>query len=245
MATCLCDAFFDEAAKASVEVLEGLGIEVVIPEAQTCCGQPAFNGGDWEASRAVVRHTLEVFSGEDPIIVPSGSCAAMVFHGAPLAFEKEKDRALVDQVGGRTWEVFDFIFRGLGISTWTGSWPGKVAVHSSCHTRGTGTPEAIRSLLGSIEGLDLVDFAEPEQCCGFGGTFSVSFPNISRNMGNLKIDNILATQPDLLVSGDMSCLMHLRGLAEKSDRALPARHAIELLRDTMDASILSHGLANH
>jgi len=237
MATCLCDAFFDEAAKASVEVLEGLGIEVLIPEAQTCCGQPAFNGGDWKASRSVVRHTLEVFAGEDPIIVPSGSCAAMMFHGAPLAFEQEKDRSVVAQVGGRTWEIFDFLFRGLGVSSWPGSWSGRVAVHSSCHTRGTGTPEAIRSLLGSIEGLELVDFAEPEQCCGFGGTFSVAFPNISRNMGELKIGNVLETHPDLLVSGDMSCLMHLRGLAEKSGRSLPARHAIELLRDTMNASV--------
>lgn len=237
MATCLCDAFFDEAAKASVEVLEGLGIEVLIPEAQTCCGQPAFNGGDWKASRSVVRHTLEVFAGEDPIIVPSGSCAAMMFHGAPLAFEQEKDRSVVAQVGGRTWEIFDFLFRGLGVSSWPGSWSGRVAVHSSCHTRGTGTPEAIRSLLGSIEGLELVDFAEPEQCCGFGGTFSVAFPNISRNMGELKIGNVLETHPDLLVSGDMSCLMHLRGLAEKSGRSLPARHAIELLQDTMNASV--------
>ncbi len=245
MATCLCDAFFDEAAKASVEVLEGLGIEVVIPEAQTCCGQPAFNGGDWKSSRSVVRHTLEVFAGEDPIIVPSGSCAAMMFHGAPLAFADERDLALVEQVGGRTWEIFDFLHRGLGISSWTGSWEGKVAIHSSCHTRGTGTPEAIRALLGSIEGLEILDFAEPGQCCGFGGTFSVSFPNISRNMGNLKIESILETTPDLLVSGDMSCLMHLRGLAEKSGRKLPAKHAIELLRDTMAQSSLAYVLADH
>ncbi|MET3872344.1 (Fe-S)-binding protein [Puniceicoccus vermicola] len=245
MATCLCDAFFDEAAKASVEVLEGLGIEVVIPQAQTCCGQPAFNGGDWKSSRAVVRHTLEVFAGDDPIIVPSGSCGAMMFHGAPLEFEKEKDLDLVKQTGARTWEIFDFLYRGLGIREWTGSWKGKIAVHSSCHTRGTGTPEAIRSLLGTIEGLELVDFAEPEQCCGFGGTFSVAFPNISRNMGTLKIGNVLETQPDLLVSGDMSCLMHLKGLAEKSGRSLPAKHAIELLRDTMNESSLSYVLANH
>jgi len=245
MATCLCDAFFDEAARAAVEVLEGLGIEVVIPEAQTCCGQPAFNGGDWKASRSVVRHTVGVFSGRDPIIVPSGSCAAMMFHGAPLEFEKENDLEVVRETGSRTWEIFDFLHRGLGIGTWTGNWPGKVAIHSSCHTRGTGTPAAIRTLLGGIGGLEIVDFAEPEQCCGFGGTFSVTFPNISRNMGTLKIGHVLEQEPDLLVSGDMSCLMHLRGLAEKSGRALPVKHAIELLRDTMKKESTGYVLASH
>ena len=245
MATCLCDAFFDEAARASVEVLEGLGIEVVIPEAQTCCGQPAFNGGDWKASRSVVRHTAETFAGTEPIVVPSGSCAAMMFHGAPLEFEDEADRAAIEATGARTWEIFDFLHRGMGLERWTGSWSGKVAVHSSCHTRGTGTPAAIRALLGSIEGLELVDFAEPEQCCGFGGTFSVSFPNISRNMGLLKIGNVLATEPDLLVSGDMSCLMHLRGLAEKAGRSLEVRHAIEILRDTMRSESLAYVVAKN
>jgi len=245
MATCLCDAFFDEAAKASVEVLESLGIEVIIPDAQTCCGQPAFNGGDWKASRSVVRHTIKVFAGEDPIIVPSGSCAAMMFHGAPLEFEKEDDYQAVKETGDRTWEIFDFIYNGLGIKEWEGSWNGRVAVHSSCHTRGTGTTEAISSLLGSIENLEILDFAEPEQCCGFGGTFSVSFPNISRNMGNLKIENILETKPDLLVSGDMSCLMHLRGLAEKSGRDMPVKHAIEVLRDTVKSEQKTNVLTNH
>jgi len=216
-----------------VEILEGQGIEVVIPENQTCCGQPAFNGGDWKASRAVVRHTVEVFKGDEPIIVPSGSCAAMMFHGAPLAFEKEEDSAEIVATGERTWEIFDFLYHGLGLRDWPGRWPGKVAIHSSCHTRGTGTPEAIRSLLSSIEGLEILDFAEPEQCCGFGGTFSVSFPNISRNMGLLKIENITREEPELLVSGDMSCLMHLRGLASKSGRDLRVKHAAEVLRDAM------------
>lgn len=245
MMTCLCDAFFDEAARATVEVLEGLGIEVVIPENQTCCGQPAFNGGDWEASRSVVRHTEAVFAGDEPIIVPSGSCAAMLFHGAPLEFEKERDLPNIESMGRRTWEIFDFLYHGLGIRTWTGSYAKRVAIHSSCHTRGTGTPEALRTLLGSIEGLELADFAEPEQCCGFGGTFSVSFPNVSCSMGNLKVGSVLASNPDLLVSGDMSCLMHLRGLTEKSGRDLTVSHAVEILRDTMHRESLDYVLASN
>lgn len=243
--TCLCDAFFDQAAQATVEVLEQLGIEVVIPENQTCCGQPAFNGGDWKASRAVVRHTAEVFAGKEPIIVPSGSCAAMLFHGAPLEFEKEEDLPAIHAMGERSWEIFDFLHNGLGIHKWTGSLQKRVAIHSSCHTRGTGTPQAIRNLLGSIDGLEIVDFAEPEQCCGFGGTFSVSFPNVSSNMGRLKIGSVLEQKPDLLVSGDMSCLMHLRGLAEREGKSLPFCHAIEILRDTMRKESLQYVLATH
>jgi L-lactate dehydrogenase complex protein LldE len=179
MATCLCDAFYADVARASVEVLEHLGCIVDFPEAQTCCGQPAFNGGDWAASRKVVRHTVRTFAGNVPVIVPSGSCAAMVFHGAPLEFEKESDRHEVEALANRTWELVDFIVNGLGVKTWPGRYAAKVAFHRSCHSRGTNSGEATTALLSSIAGLELIPFGEGEQCCGFGGTFSVSFPTIS------------------------------------------------------------------
>ena len=118
MATCLCDAFYDGVAKATVEVLEHLGCEVEFPENQTCCGQPAFNAGDWPASRQVVRHACQVFAGDKPVIVPSGSCAAMMFHGAGLAFEKEADLDSIEAMGQRTWELADFIVNGLGVTRW-------------------------------------------------------------------------------------------------------------------------------
>jgi len=101
MATCICDAFYDDAAVATVQVLEHLGCAVEFPEGQTCCGQPAFNCGDWPASRKVVRHTVRTFAGDVPVIVPSGSCAAMLFHGAPLEFEKEPDLGEVEALGKR------------------------------------------------------------------------------------------------------------------------------------------------
>jgi L-lactate dehydrogenase complex protein LldE len=233
MATCLCDAFYDDVAQATVEVLEYLGCEVDFPDGQTCCGQPAFNGGDWAASRKVVRHTVRTFAGDDPVVVPSGSCAAMLFHGAPLEFEDEADLAAVQALGRRTWELADFIVNGLGVTSWRGRYEARVAYHRSCHTRGTATGEAVNTLLGSIAGLTVLPFGEGEQCCGFGGTFSVSFPNISSNMGTLKLEHLLAVQPDLLVSGDMSCLMHLCGLAEKSGRPVKARHIAQVLRDAL------------
>jgi len=233
MATCLCDAFYDDVAAATVEVLEHLGVEVAFPEGQTCCGQPAFNGGDWAASRKVVRHTVRTFAGDDPVVVPSGSCAAMLFHGAVLEFEQEPDLPEVAALGRRAWELGDFIVNGLGVRTWPGRFPARIAFHRACHTRGTGSAEAALTLLRSIDGAQVVEFGEAEQCCGFGGTFSVSFPHISTAMGDLKLEHIRAVQPDVLVSPDMSCLMHIIGLATKEGRPLQSLHLAQVLRDAL------------
>lgn len=229
MATCLCDAFYDNVAIATVEVLEHLECEIDFPEAQTCCGQPAFNGGDWPASRKVVRHTVKTFAGEAPIVVPSGSCAAMMFHGAPLEFEAEPDLEAVNAVGRRTWELVDFIVNGLGVRTWPGRFPHRVAFHRSCHSRGTKAGEAAEQLLGSIDGLEIVEFGEKEQCCGFGGAFSVTFPHLSGDIGQQKLDKILEDKPEFLVSADMGCLMHLGGMIGKQTLTVKPLHIAELL----------------
>lgn len=233
MATCLCDAFYDDVAAATVQVLEHLGVEVIFPEGQTCCGQPAFNGGDWAASRKVVRHTVRTFAGDEPVVVPSGSCAAMLFHGAVLEFEKEPDLPEVAALGRRTWELSDFIVNGLGVTRWPGKFEATVAFHRACHTRGTKSGDAALTLLKSIAGVRIVEFGEAEQCCGFGGTFSVSFPNISAGMGSLKLEHVRAAQPDVLVSPDMSCAMHITGMAAKEKKPLKALHVAQVLRDAL------------
>jgi L-lactate dehydrogenase complex protein LldE len=235
MATCLCDAFHDDVAAATVEVLEHLGCEVAFPEGQTCCGQPAFNSGDWPASRKVVRHTAAVFAAAEPVIVPSGSCAAMLFHGAQLEFEGEADRAAIAGLGRKAWELGDFIVHGLGVRSWPGRFDAAVALHRSCHTRGTASSDAVALLLGSIAGVRLVEFGEGEQCCGFGGTFSVGFPHISAAMGDLKLDHVRAAHPDVLVSGDMGCLMHLGGLSAREGGKLRTLHFSQVLRDALKA----------
>lgn len=236
MGTCLCDAFYDDVARATVQVLERLGVTVEFPENQTCCGQPAFNSGDWKASRKVALHTAKVFAGDLPVIVPSGSCAAMNFHGNPLQFDECPD-ASIDSLANRTWEVLDFIVNGLGITTWPGRFenPTRVAFHRSCHSRGTGSGEAAATLLSSIGNAEVTVYGQTEQCCGFGGTFSVTFPHISGRMGSLKLDHLLESHPDVLCSGDMSCLMHLTGLAQVQGRPVPHKHVIQLLRDTLPA----------
>lgn len=233
MATCLCDAFFDDVAQATVEVLEHVGCEVIFPENQTCCGQPAFNSGQWHAARQVMRHTAQVFAGEEPIVIPSGSCAAMMFHGSTLEFEKESDLAEIEQVGGRTWELADYLVHGLGISSWPGEYNARIAFHRACHTRGTESSPSIHQLLQSIRGVEIVPFNEGEQCCGFGGTFSVSFPHISSAMGELKLKNIRAASPDCIVSSDMSCLMHLHGLSAREGNPVKVLHFAQVLRDAL------------
>lgn len=233
MATCLCDAFYADAAIATVQVLEHLGVAVEFPEGQTCCGQPAFNGGDWEASRKVVRYTAKVFAAELPIVVPSGSCAAMLFHGAPLEFKDQPDAAAIDALGAKSWELADFIVNALGVKAWPGKFPAKIAFHRSCHSRGTDTGPAARELLKSIAGVEVVEFGEGEQCCGFGGTFSVSFPNVSASMGELKLEHIRAVTPDVLVSIDMSCMMHLGGLAAREGKPIRTMHLAQVLRDSL------------
>jgi L-lactate dehydrogenase complex protein LldE len=182
----------------------------------------------------VARHTASVFAGDLPVIVPSGSCAAMNFHGNLLQFEECPEPA-INSLAQRTWEVMDFIVHGLGISQWQGALesPTKIAFHRSCHSRGTCSGEATRTLLSSIQNVTLLPFGQSEQCCGFGGTFSVTFPHISGKMGTLKLDNILDQHPDLLISGDMSCLMHLDGLARVQGRAVPYKHVVQLMRDSL------------
>jgi len=234
MATCLCDAFYDDVAVATVRVLEHLGCDIEFPEGQTCCGQPPFNSGDWAASRKVVRHAVKTFAGDGPVVVPSGSCAAMMYHGALLEFEQEPDLPDVARLGRRTWELCDYIVNGLGITAWGGRFDAKVAFHRSCHLRGSGSTEAVYKLLRSIEGIELVDFEESEQCCGFGGTFSVAFPYISKAMGELKLNHLQAPKPDLIVSADMGCLMHLSGLAEKGGRPIKSMHIAQVLRQALE-----------
>ena len=233
MMTCLCDAFFSEVAKSTVEVLEHLGCEIIVPEDQTCCGQPAFNSGDWESSRKIARHTAQVFKGEYPIIIPSGSCAHMIQHGNSLAFEKETDCDDVKNMAARTYEISDYIVNVLGIKEWGGELNAKIALHKSCHTRGTCVGDSTETLLKSIKGIEILPLNQPEQCCGFGGTFSVKFPNISSAMGEVKIEKLLEMKPDYVASTDMSCLMHQNGLAEKKNIPYEPIHVVQLLNKAL------------
>jgi L-lactate dehydrogenase complex protein LldE len=229
MGTCLCDAFYADAAKATVEILEHLGCAVDFPDGQTCCGQPAFNAGDWESARKVLRHTREVFAGTDPVILPSGSCASMMTHGSELAFEKESDGAQQSDLSNRVWELCDYIVHGLGIDQWPGHYRARISLHRSCHTRGSQSFESAVQLLSSIEGVELTPVGELEQCCGFGGTFSVSFPHISEAMGQLKVEHLTASRPDVIAGLDMACMMHFGGMMDRQKSDISRVHVAQIL----------------
>ena len=235
MITCLCDAFYAEAAQAAVLVLEHAGCTVSVPDAQTCCGQPAFNAGDWKATRKVVRHTLRTFHGDQSIILPSGSCAHMVAEGYDLAFEHETDRGEALKLASRTWELCDFLVNGLGIRKWPGRLETTLTVHRSCHSRGSESHAAALTLLGSIEGVRILEFDEPEQCCGFGGTFSVAYPNTSIEMGALKLKNLLKPAPQYVGTLDLACMMHVSGIAGHRSIPLTVKHVAELLMMALES----------
>ena len=155
-------------------------------ERQTCCGQPAFNTGDRAAALVVARHTLKVFKKAEILVVPSGSCAAMIRWGYSQLFEGQRDYDEAIGLARRTYEFTEFLC-AAGMVPWPGRYPKKVGFHRSCHTRELNDGGAPERLLGSIEGIELCPIPMPEQCCGFGGTFAVTFPWISRQMGEAKL----------------------------------------------------------
>ena len=234
MITCLCDAFYADVAKSVYAVLDHAGCQIEIPEGQTCCGQPAFNAGDWDSARRVLRHTERVFAGKGPIVLGSGSCAAMLRHGTELAFEDQQDLEAFHRLGERTWELTEFLVHGLGIQKWGGRFPARVALHRSCHTRGTRVYESAVQLLSSIEGVEIAEVGELDQCCGFGGTFCVSFPHVSKEMGQLKIEHLMEPQPDVVASLDMACMMHFGGMMDRQGVQVRRLHVAQILAEALN-----------
>lgn len=222
MLTCLCDAFYGEVGIASVRVLEHAGCTVRFAKDQTCCGQPPFNSGEWDESRKVAEHALSVLAGEDPIVVPSASCAAMLREGYHLLFP---DRPTLE-----AYELSEFLVKKLGVSTWPGlPEPKEVAFHRACHGRGIGLGDTQERLLAMVSGLTLVPFAQPEQCCGFGGAFSSTHSKLSSMIGEEKLKHLAESGCDEIVSGDMGCLMHLSGLLRREGKPIKVTHFSEVL----------------
>ncbi|NMC69734.1 MAG: (Fe-S)-binding protein [Myxococcales bacterium] len=221
---CFVDAFRPRAARATVELLERLGVQVEFPAAQTCCGQPQFNAGLVEEARELAGRFCRVFEPYDAVVAPSGSCVAMVRHHYA---------ALVGTtpVAARTFELCEFLVERLGVVDVGARLPGRAALHVGCHQRrelrAAGPAER---LVDAVQDLERVRVASDEWCCGFGGTFSVKFPEISTEMGRRKLEPIRAAEVDWLVSTDVSCLLHLEGLLAREGRDRPrALHVAEVL----------------
>ena len=232
---CYVDLLSPEVGVSVVRLLRKLGVEVVYPEAQTCCGQPAFNSGFFDEARGVARHFLDVFEKEryDYVVCPSGSCTTMVSHYYPfLMEERPEERERAEALVGRVRELSDFLVNVIGASAGAlgARYEGRAVFHTGCHQRRElGLLEEPRKLLGGVEGLELVDWPNEELCCGFGGTFAVKMPDVSTAMADEKIKALEASGADTLISGDSSCLMHLAGRLGRTGHDTRVLHLAQVL----------------
>jgi L-lactate dehydrogenase complex protein LldE len=227
---CFVDALFPRAGISMVEILERLGHKVVAPEKIVCCGQPPFNSGYWDEARAVAAKVLPQLQEAEVIVIGSGSCGAMLKNFYPELFKDTPQAELAKQISSRTWEFSEFLVKKLGVTDLGAKFPHKVTFHDGCHgLRELGIKKSPRELLGKVNGLELVEMAEVETCCGFGGTFAAKFPMISTAMGDVKCANATETGADYIVSNDSSCLMHLQGLLSRQGNKLKTIHLAEVL----------------
>jgi L-lactate dehydrogenase complex protein LldE len=227
---CFVDQLFPAVGISMVRIFERLGHTVDFKESVVCCGQPAFNAGFWEESRAIAGRVLQALQGEDPVVVPSGSCAAMVKNFYPELFQAKPEAEAARQLSRRTFEFSSFLVDQLGVTDVGSRFPAKVTFHDGCHgLRELQVKRQPRLLLESVKDLTLVEMSDQTSCCGFGGTFAVKFPMISTAMGETKSTSALQTGADYLVSNDSSCLMHLQGLLSRQKQKLKTIHLAEIL----------------
>jgi L-lactate dehydrogenase complex protein LldE len=214
-----------------VGLLERLGVAVEFPEEQTCCGQPFFNTGFQDEARALARRWLRTFGrSEDPIVAPSGSCVDMVRHFPHLFAPGSPEAAAAAAVAARTFEIGEFLVRRLGLRDVGARYPHRVAYHASCHLlRGLGLRVEAKLLLGAVRDIELVPLPEEEVCCGFGGAFSVIYPEVSRVMLEAKVRNVLASGAEAVVACDAGCLMNIAGGLRQAGSAVKAVHLVDIL----------------
>jgi len=230
--TCLVDQLWPSIGTSAVEVLRRAGCEVEFDQRQTCCGQPAFNTGYRTEARRLARRFIEVFeeSKADAIVSPSGSCTAMVHHFRELFADDESWRARAEALTSRTHEFGSFLINVLGVDDVGASFRGRVTWHDACHgLRDLNVREEPRRLIRNVRGLEFVELASSEACCGFGGTFSVKYPEISVAILDNKIESIEKSGVRAVISGDASCLMQIGGRMSRQASPVLTMHLAELL----------------
>lgn len=230
--TCLVDLMRPSIGFAALQLLEDAGCEVIVPTAQTCCGQPGYNSGDRAAAQVLARKVLGEFKECDYVVIPSGSCSGMIkAHYPELLADVPQARAEVEWLIARTWELTDFLVNVLKLERVPGTFTGTVTYHDACSgLREMGVKSQPRALLGKIPGLQLKEMSTPEQCCGFGGTFSVKYGDISARICDQKCDDVVATGADALVLGDLGCMLNIEGrLRRRGDTRTRVLHVAEVL----------------
>jgi len=231
--TCLVDLVRPQIGFAAVKLLEQASCDVTVPPVQTCCGQPAWNAGADKDARDIARNVIAAFEGFDYVVAPSGSCAGMIKRHYPEMFENDsawlpRARALA----AKTHELLSFLVKVRGVDAVRAKFSGSVCYHDSCSSRREmGVVDEPRQLLASVDGLTLKEIADKETCCGFGGLFSVKYPEISERIADTKIIDVLATGAETLAGGDLGCLLHLAGRMKRDGKDIAVRHVAEILAD--------------
>jgi len=233
--TCLAEQFYPNVLEKMVGILERLGVECQFTQAQTCCGQPFYTSGFHSKAVKLTQNWLSTFGqGDDPIVAPSGSCVDMVRHHYPDLFPAGTlEHAQAEALAQRTFEFTEYLVHVLKVTDVGAFFPHKVAYHPACHgLRGLGLRTEAEQLLRAVRGLELLPLNDAETCCGFGGVFSVIYPEVSRAMMQNKVQNIIASGAEVLVSGDTGCLMNMGGGLWKAGSPIRARHIVEVLAET-------------
>ena len=237
--TCLADTMFPAAAKATVQLLERLGHEVVFPEGQTCCGQMHINTGYQKDALSLVRRHVRTFAPYDVVVAPSGSCVGSVRHQHALVARSAGDEGLAaraEDVASRTYELSELLVDVLGVTDVGAYYPHRVTYHPTCHSlRLLRVGDRPLQLLRAVRGLELVELPAAEQCCGFGGTFAVKNADTSTAMLTDKMANVLSTHAEVCTAGDASCLMHIGGGLSRLRSGTRTVHLAEILASTEDA----------
>jgi L-lactate dehydrogenase complex protein LldE len=231
--TCLGDALFPEVGVATVKLLRRLGVEVDFPAAQTCCGQPHFNSGYRDEARQLARHTIQTFANGQPVVTPSGSCAAMVKLEYPeLLHDDLVWHGRAEDLAHRTHELSDFLVNVLGVEDVGARFPARATYHMACHLRGLGVMTEPERLLRRVRELELLPLERADECCGFGGSFSVRYPGISGAMVRDKAAFIDEAGAEVVIATDAGCLMNIAGCLRRLGSGVRALHLAQVLEKT-------------
>ena len=242
--TCLVDLYRPTVGFAAIRLLEQAGCLVEVPPGQTCCGQPAYNTGDRATAKDIARAAVDALQGFDHVVAPSGSCAGMIAHHYPSLFDDDPQyRAKAEALAGRTHELVSFLRDVMGMEGVAARYEDSVTYHDSCSgLREMGVKAQPRALLATVDGLRLAEMADPEICCGFGGTFCVKYPEISTRMVADKCRDIQATGAGTLLAGDMGCLLNMAGRLKREGSPVKVRHVAEVLAGmTQDVAPIGEG----
>lgn len=239
--TCLVDLFRPNVGFSAVDLLEDAGCTVEVPRLQTCCGQPAYNSGDKADAKEIALQVIEAFEDYDYVVAPSGSCAAMIKKHYPELFQDNApnlERA--NNLSDKTFELVSFLTDVMFVTKTRGEPEAKVTYHDSCSgLRELDIKNQPRKLLSEKPGVDLIEMNDSEVCCGFGGTFCVKYSDISNAMVSRKTDAITQSGADMLIAGDMGCLMNMAGKLKREGSEIEVRHVAEVLAGRLDAKPIS------